>query len=124
MNDEDWRNGFVRCLGVRLAGDLIGDVDERGERIVGDTMLLLLNAHHEVVPFCLPATNPGQHWECIVDTANRAKLGHTLRGEETFNLVDRSMAVFRTQVADRNSSELIAAAQAQIMARRRRSTLT
>jgi len=124
MNDDDWRNGFVRCLGVRLAGDLIGDVDERGERIIGDTMLLLLNAHHEGVPFCLPATKPGQHWECIVDTADRAKSGHTLRGEETFNLVDRSMAVFRTQVADRNSSELIASAQAQIMARRRRSTLT
>ena len=32
--------------GVRLDGDLIGEVDERGEAIVGDTMLLLLNAHY------------------------------------------------------------------------------
>ena len=45
MSDEDWNAGFVKCLGVRLAGDLIDDVDERGEPIVGDTLLLLLNAH-------------------------------------------------------------------------------
>ena len=54
MTDEAWDAGFVQCLGVRLAGDLIGDVDERGEPIVGDTLLLLLNAHHEPIPFTLP----------------------------------------------------------------------
>ena len=31
-----------QCLGVRLAGDMIGEVSERGEPIVGDTILLLL----------------------------------------------------------------------------------
>ena len=36
MSDEDWNAGFVKCLGVRLAGDLISDVDERGEPIVGE----------------------------------------------------------------------------------------
>ena len=59
MSDEAWNAGFVKCLGVRLAGDLIGDVDERGEPIVGDTLLLLLNAHHEPIPFTLPATQAG-----------------------------------------------------------------
>ena len=59
MSDEAWNAGFVKCLGVRLAGDLIGDVDERGEPIVGDTLLLLLNAHHEAIPFTLPATKAG-----------------------------------------------------------------
>src|SRR5206468_8259454 len=45
MSDDAWNAGFVKCLGVRLAGDLIGDVDERGEPIKGDTLLILLNAH-------------------------------------------------------------------------------
>ena len=48
------------CLGVRLAGDLIGDVDERGEPIVGETLLMLLNAHHEPIPFTLPETSEGR----------------------------------------------------------------
>ena len=31
----------ARCLGFRLAGDLIDDVDKRGEPVVGETLLLL-----------------------------------------------------------------------------------
>src|SRR5262249_5088978 len=55
LSDEAWNEDFVRCLGVRLAGDLIGDTDARGEPIRGDTLLLLLNAHHEEISFTVPA---------------------------------------------------------------------
>jgi isoamylase len=70
MSDESWNAGFVRCLGVRLAGDEIGDHDERGEPIVGDTLLLLLNAHHEDIPFALPEIKAEHHWEILLDTAD------------------------------------------------------
>jgi glycogen operon protein len=53
MSDEDWNSGFVKCLGVRLAGDLINDENERGEPIVGETLLMLLNGHWEPIPFTL-----------------------------------------------------------------------
>ena len=39
MSDADWNAGFVRCLGLRLAGDLIDDENERGEPVVGETLL-------------------------------------------------------------------------------------
>ena len=29
MTEEAWNTGYTRCLGVRLDGDLIGEVDER-----------------------------------------------------------------------------------------------
>ena len=70
MTEEAWNTGYARCLGVRLAGDLIGEMDERGEPIVGDTMLLLLNAHYEAIPFTLPALGEGQQWERLLDTAD------------------------------------------------------
>src|SRR5262249_13531518 len=38
MSDADWNAGFVKCLGVRLAGDVINDENERGEPIVGETL--------------------------------------------------------------------------------------
>ena len=38
MTDEAWNAGFVKCLGMRLAGDVIGEEDERGEPIIGDTL--------------------------------------------------------------------------------------
>jgi len=54
MTDQDWNNGYARVLGVRLAGDAIAEVDEQGNAIVDDTLLLLLNAHHEPLSFTLP----------------------------------------------------------------------
>src|SRR5690606_35363397 len=50
MSDQDWTS-FVKCLGMRLAGDLMEEVDERGRRIEDATVLVLLNAHHETIPF-------------------------------------------------------------------------
>ena len=56
MTEEAWSTGYARCLGMRLAGDLIGEIDERGEPIKGDSILLLMNAHHEAISFMLPKT--------------------------------------------------------------------
>jgi glycogen operon protein len=96
MPDSDWDAGFIKCLGVRLAGDLIGDVDERGEPILGETLLLLLNAHHEAIPFALPATKPEHHWECLLDTAADGTLTKPFLGGEQYGLKGRSLVVFRT----------------------------
>src|SRR5690606_11481642 len=62
MGDEAWDAGFVRVLGMRLAGDAIGERDERGEPIVSETVLALFNAHWEPVPFALPAHQEDRHW--------------------------------------------------------------
>ena len=70
MTDETWSLGFVKCLGVRLAGDAIDERDERGDRIAGDTLLLLLNANGEAVPFTLPALPAGCFWEECLDSSN------------------------------------------------------
>ena len=68
MSDDDWNNPQARWLG--LAGDAIEEVDARGNRIVDDTLLLLLNAHHEPVTFVLPAYRPSVRWEVVLDTRN------------------------------------------------------
>ncbi len=98
MSDAAWDAGFVRCLGMRLAGDLIGDTDERGEPVVGDTLLVLLNGHHEAIPFTLPVTREGQHWEPLVDTAEPRELPAQLSGGDKYDLLGRSFAVLRTRV--------------------------
>ncbi len=98
MTDEDWRVGYARCVGVRLAGDIIGDVDERGEAIIGDTLLLLLNAHHEQIEFTLPLTHGETAWEPLFDTAT-AETGEHLKPSAKYTLEGRSMAVLLTRIA-------------------------
>jgi isoamylase len=96
MSDEDWHAGYAKCMGVRLAGDLIDDEDEHGEPIVGDTLLLLLNAHHEALTFTLPKTKAEQHWQRILDTAQDHGENAEFVGGEQYLLPDRSLAVLRT----------------------------
>jgi glycogen operon protein len=95
MTDEAWHAGFVKCLGMRQAGDVIDDVDERGERIVGDTLLLLLNAHHEPIPFTLPPQLPDQCWELMVDTANMNAEPARFEGGQQYRLQGRSLVLLR-----------------------------
>ena len=45
------------------------DVDERGEPIMDDTLLVLLNTGAETASFVLPDAHPGDRWEMLVDTA-------------------------------------------------------
>jgi len=94
MSDRDWAS-FVRCFGMRLAGDRIDEVDERGRRIEGDTILVLFNAHHEAIPFTLPATLASQRWECLLDTAHPASSEGAV--PLPYPLTARSLALFRTR---------------------------
>src|SRR5207249_1271301 len=68
MADEDWANGHTRCLGLRLSGDGIDEVDAQGQPIVDDTLLVMLNAHHEPVAFVPPAHRARVRWEPVLDT--------------------------------------------------------
>lgn len=95
MSDEDWQ-GFVRCIGLRLAGDLIDESDSRGENILGDTLLMLMNAHHEPIPFTLPVASADHRWEMLFDTAPGQSPDGPLKPREEYLLQPRSMAVFRT----------------------------
>jgi glycogen operon protein len=101
MSDEAWNTGWIRSLGVRLAGDLINEVDERGEPIVGDTLLLLLNAHWEQLPFVLPKTRQEHVWEMLVDTAERPDVPLVWKGGQEYPLYGRSLALLRTTPPDR-----------------------
>lgn len=94
MNDETWSTSSVKCLGVLLSGDAIHEVDEYGERISGETVLLLMNASAEDIPFILPESFPGFMWELILDTFNVKNDIRRLNGGDGYNLRNRSFVVF------------------------------
>ncbi len=96
MSDEAWDASFVRCLGVLWSGDVIEDVDESGARIKGDALLILLNAHHEPIPFQLPALGKETQWELIVDSADVSGGDpRFLPGSQKYDLRERSLALLR-----------------------------
>ncbi len=98
MTDEAWNAPFVRSVGVRLSGDAIDETSERGERVTGDTLLLLLNADANALAFTLPAHGEGRYWEELKDTANGVARPAPLHGGDQYEVQGRSMAVFRLAV--------------------------
>ncbi len=96
MTDEAWADGWVRSFGVRWAGDMIPGTDERGQPLIGDTLLLMFNAHHEVIDFRLPTCSEGQAWDLLIDTAQDSEPNGHDTEISVYQLQPRSMVVMRT----------------------------
>jgi isoamylase len=103
MAVDQWKAGHVRSLGVHLMGGHI-DVDDYGTPIIGDHLLILFNADHQVeIPFALPAVTESEPWERLFDTAIEATGQAPTEGKDTsfekpYKLKPCSMAVFRAVV--------------------------
>ncbi len=52
MSDDDWNQGIVRTIGMRLAGDGLGEVDDLGQAIVDDTFSSSSTAGGMISTFC------------------------------------------------------------------------
>ncbi len=95
MTDEIWNAPEVRALGVRLNGDAIQEVNERGERIIGDTLLVIFNGNPDPIAFVLPPTAPIERWDTLLDTAEPWQGPRRLRAGDYYELPGRSMAVLK-----------------------------
>jgi glycogen operon protein len=98
MTEDDWNDPAARSIALRLAGDAIEEVDNYGNHINDDTLLILMSAESEAKSFTLPPHPGGAEWELMIDT--RAPLGRPespviLRGADVYSLEARSLALFR-----------------------------
>jgi glycogen operon protein len=96
MTDEHWGSEQRQSLGMLLNGDLIPDRGPRGERIVGDTLLVLIHSSHEDTEWQVP-TGWGELWEVLLDTAAPEEpegARHVAQGKP-LTVTSRSMVVLR-----------------------------
>lgn len=101
MTDEDWSNPFARSVALRLAGDAIEEMDARGNHIVDDTLLIVMSALHESLPFVMPQYPSAAEWELLLDTryaeGKPARPAQIACGQ-VFELEAHSLALFRLRV--------------------------
>lgn len=97
MSEEQWESRWVRCLGMRLGGGPIGDVDDDGEPVTDETFLLLLNASSNDVIFRLPAGDATRPWQVMIDTNENEHPSRRLRSVESpdYTIVARSLVLLR-----------------------------
>jgi glycogen operon protein len=70
MTHQEWHEGWVRAIGVRLDGCALNDHTEDGEPVVDDDLLLLFNAAPETVHFTIPAAFSEGEWRLEIATAD------------------------------------------------------
>ncbi len=116
MTDEAWSADFVRCVGMLLSGTGIEEVDEHGEPILGDTLLLLLSAHHDEVRFTLPNLDPAHHWQRLFDTVDPHGAPRAVKAGTDYVLQGRSVALFKVSppVVERRRAFVVRAAVAPV----------
>jgi glycogen operon protein len=97
MTDQEWDEGWVRAIGMRLGGKALAETDAEGNRLVDDDLFILLNGHHEPVPFTLPTDARSGQWEVCIDTTQPRVPAdaRTIEAGEEFELAARSLMLLR-----------------------------
>jgi len=93
MGDADWGDGNMRCIGMLIDGRAqISGIKRRASDV---TLLIVLNAHHDVVKFTLPLFAGGDQWLTFIDT-NDPDRGEsaTLKTGYEYEVTGRSLLLF------------------------------
>ena len=97
MTAADWGSGFGKSLAVFLNGDGIATKDERGERVVDDSFLILFNAHYESIDFFLPPSYFALEWTGVLNTTSPTGTSDVVAApaETTLTIGARSLLVLQ-----------------------------
>ncbi|HEX6106440.1 MAG TPA: hypothetical protein VFZ26_12715, partial [Gemmatimonadales bacterium] len=92
MTDVEWNDGSNHVLGMLIRGEATDEVDERGRRLLGEAILLLVNGGARSKSFRLPTLNGPGTWSEIVNTAHPTS--RPVR-QNAVNLVAHSLMLLR-----------------------------
>lgn len=96
MSEDKWRDSGRACLGMLMDGR----AQPTGIHKTGgdETLLLIINAHPDTIPFILPETAQGDAWSCLIDTSrpNMEEIEKFQFGHE-YPVPDRSLLLFKLE---------------------------
>ncbi|HUP95177.1 MAG TPA: glycogen debranching protein GlgX [Burkholderiales bacterium] len=95
---ESWSDAGERCFGMVLDGRAqpTGIVRPGSDA----TLLLILNAYHDLVVFTLPEVTGGNQWKCLIDTNIPERPDEpTFPPGEQYGVTGRSLLLFVLQTA-------------------------
>ena len=99
LSDTDWRATELRAFGMLIDGAATDEVDERGDAISAETLLIVMNAGTVPVTFTLPLMGEKGAWGVMIDTSSdalSAVRGPTVTADGHTLLLLRLAAAHRT----------------------------
>ena len=98
MTPETWDNELTRCFGMLLDGRAQATgIKRRGGDV---TLLIVLNAHHDVVEFSLPRCCDLRGWKRLIDTNDPDLPEEEFEIGHVYEVTGRSLLLFERMGAD------------------------
>ncbi len=96
LSEAEWAEATVGPLGMLLNGQEMDEIDEQGQQLRDDILLLLLNPNAKALRFTLPRVPGGGAWEPLLDSAKPTLDTLPLaRSGDIYRMVGRSLALLR-----------------------------
>ncbi len=103
MNREEWEVTFIRNMGMILNGELMKQVDDKGDILADDILLILVNSYWEPISFSLLHEGLSPEWEVLLDTYFDEITGQNKHVQNVFELQGRSLALLRNIKMDNHN---------------------
>jgi glycogen operon protein len=96
LSEAEWSEAAVGPLGMLLNGQEMDEIDEQGQQLRDDILLLLLNPGAKALRFRLPSVPGGAAWSPLLDSAEPDAEGRpTIRSGAAYRMAGRSLALLR-----------------------------
>ncbi|WP_159522735.1 glycogen debranching protein GlgX [Sunxiuqinia indica] len=95
MSQEEWDTSFIRGMGMLLNGELMKEIDENGNVLGEDILLILVNSFWEPISFTLPHEGLSTDWEVLVDSYLDDVDPKNNKVSNVFELNGRSIALLK-----------------------------
>jgi isoamylase len=95
MTDQDWSSTWVRSIGLFLSGHM-SVLDDDGNPLTDNSLILVLNSHHDSVSFTLPVFLPDSAWQLAFDTSNPdSEEKNEMKNGQVIQVAGRSLIVLK-----------------------------
>jgi len=95
MSQEEWDTSFIRCMGMLLNGELMQEMDEYGNNLRSDILLILVNSYWEPISFTLPHEVVGAQWKVLVDTDREDRAAQEEVVQNVYQIQARSLVLLK-----------------------------
>jgi isoamylase len=102
LTEEQWHDARAKCFGMLLDGRAQpSGIKQRGSDA---TLLIIFNAHHDVVKFILPEVPEGKRWSRLIDTNLPSGFDTpTFEFNSEYDVTGRSLLLFVLNVENRRA---------------------
>ena len=83
---------MARCVGMLLDGRVARGLQQRMDK-PGDILMMVVNSHHEDLPFTVPSVPGVVGWQTLLDTAQPGRKPHMLDAGGNFQASGRSLVL-------------------------------